>query len=412
MRMQGEHRDYQDPQPTDQITIDGKIVQDVCQKYSAPRKSEILNQFIGSCELHKESVSYTLNEKDHRENVMYHTVKSEPNLILLTANITHLGNTWPSYKYRIQIPPKWRAFEAAHRDKDVRFIGIYHYGDNVIFADFNKQNYIRAKSKNSSAHIMIFDLFQGMKLGYYSKTDQKNNHITVIESSNFKDYLYSGTTEVSDALGYVKQMNLDFPFNTTIYGKDAYKEMWDADFKGKKEGEWPGFWVEFFYERYIRDHGLTPIIEYFGRKKRDGFEFDLFAHCDDCFIDVKSSNVTQSLFHGNKIDYTLDAIRKYGKIWYVLYNFESEKDSKHNNEVARYWSGLMGKPLKPNGSCSYGKRMKYSVKFVSMQIIQFDASNISILKTIKESGGREKFGAKKKDLENCTLYTYKPLSDA
>ena len=65
--------------------------------------------------------------------------------IILHKAITYLGNPHPIFKKRIQMPSSWQEFcnkaLLANLDYDIRFVGVYHYQNNVIFVDFAKDTY-------------------------------------------------------------------------------------------------------------------------------------------------------------------------------------------------------------------------------------------------------------------------------
>lgn len=88
------------------------------------------------------------------------------NHVLLYKAITYLGNPHPTFKKRIQLPMKWKEiciYYSTKHNYDVSFIGIYHYDNHIIFADFDKTNYLKNQMNNSAAHVYINDLYHWFK---------------------------------------------------------------------------------------------------------------------------------------------------------------------------------------------------------------------------------------------------------
>ena len=96
------------------------------------------------------------------------------------------------------MPGSWQEFcekaKAANLDYDIRFIGIYHYQNNVIFADFIKDTYLQHGLHNSSAHIYTNDLYQAVRNGVFHREDQYGNHIYSVRAKDFADYLIGAKT--------------------------------------------------------------------------------------------------------------------------------------------------------------------------------------------------------------------------
>lgn len=151
---------------SEQITLDKSLVVAQDQPLSDRQLQECLFNTLGKgrCKILKvPSRKWALEFVDNGK--VYH---------LLVRSCTYLGNPHPIFKKRVQLP-LWfneyvRNIHAENPNIDVRYIGVYHYGDvhhgdNVIFVDFNKETYLTKRGHNSSAHIYTNDLFQAMTYG-------------------------------------------------------------------------------------------------------------------------------------------------------------------------------------------------------------------------------------------------------
>ncbi len=407
--MQGQHSPIRDPVKTDQITASEEVVQDYDQSYTQSQLHALLRKYIPDLEVGEESIDVSSDSGIKSESLTYYYLRSNPNVKLLVRNVTYLGKPHPIFKKRIQIPPKWRIFASLHFNDDVRFIGVYHYNDLELIVDFEKDGFLDSKAKNASAHVMVFDLFQGYINGFFSKIDAFGHLISVIKPSGFLDYLKLGARK-SDLSTYFGEINLEMPFNQEIIGIDAYKEMFDSGFPYAAEAEWPGFYVEFRFSEILRRLGLEDKIQYLGRKGKgeEALELDLFFGEESFYGDIKSSSISETTLYGNKIGTTDEAIEKYGKLWYIIYTFDSERDVNHGRVVSEWWSNKRNKERKSDGSFSYEKRMKYSIVLKEMYVIQIDKSNKHhLLREAEVSGNRMKYALKKKDIDNFVLYRYK-----
>ena len=88
--------------------------------------------------------------------------------ILLLSAVTYLGGNGqhPVFKKRSQLKNWYKdiveLFETDN-NVNVRFVGVYHYKDNIVFAEFIKDTYIKRKLNSSAAHVYINDIYKGMK---------------------------------------------------------------------------------------------------------------------------------------------------------------------------------------------------------------------------------------------------------
>ena len=90
--------------------------------------------------------------------------------VLILASVTYMGGNGqhPLYKKRMQLKKWYKEAIEYYENKsnyNVRFIGVYHYKNNIIFVEFIKDTYLKKKMNSSAAHVYTNDLFQAMKIG-------------------------------------------------------------------------------------------------------------------------------------------------------------------------------------------------------------------------------------------------------
>ncbi len=268
---------------------------------------------------------------------------------------------------------------------DVRYIGIYHYegedhSENIIFIDFHKDTYLQKKGHNSSAHVYINDLYQGMKYGTFTKKDKFGNTITVLTQNEFYNYLTSERLPTTSLFDLFRQFNNDFAFGRWLKAIDTIKEMYKNEWSQWRKGEWAGMFLEYKFDKFTTDNHLTNQMRYVGNSlKRDGdLDFDIRFDEDDFYGDLKASTISQKEAPGNDKKNFVECISRYKKFWYVIYEHETIKDSPENNYEAAHARLQLIKKIDPKykkGEHSYESKMKAKVKFVKMSIIELNHIN-------------------------------------
>lgn len=345
--------------------------------------------------------------------------------ILVLAAITYMGGNGqhPVYKKRIQLK-KWYkdVIEYYKNDKNtnVRFIGVYHYQNNIIFTDFVKDSYLNKKMNSSAAHVYTNDLFQAMKEGIFKRIDKNKNEIITIKYIKFKDYLDGKLTKYNnDLFNIFATFNENFDFGYWLPASKAIEDMYNSGWNKWKETEWPGWFLEYRFDRFIKEYSLENKIMYIGssRKGKDELDFDLWFDEDNFYGDLKASDITKKEAPGNDKDSFIECINKYDRFWYVIYEHDTVKDSEDNNyEAARFRSNYIKSKSewpknKPWDELSYHKRMKNSVKFMKMYIIELNRINfrkvLSDFNQGKQPTGEErkpKFKITKNNLDNFIVF--------
>ena len=360
---------------SEQLKIDMSVTMAQDQPLDANGLFNALGKWLGIHNLKKQKIL--------GRNVIVYEANNKC-FILLTKAITYLGNPHPTYKKRIQLPDWYQTFYNEVQNQnlpyDIRFIGIYRFNDNVIFADFNKDSYLKHGLHNSSAHVYINDLYQGMVYGVFTKTDKFGNVINVVRNHNLKEYLNRGNQFYNDNLFELfKKFNCGFTFGQWLYAVDIIKEMHSDKWHQWKQAEWAGWFLEYRFDKFIRENNLQNVIQYTGScNKCDGLpDFDLHFVEEDFYGDLKASDLRRNETPGNDQTNLVECIYRYRKFWYIIYEHDTIKDSgpeyratKERNQFIRSIDIKYEKD-----DMSYYSRMKHSVNFKKMSIIELNAVN-------------------------------------
>lgn len=308
---------------------------------------------------------------------------------LLTRTCTYLGNPHPIFKKRVQLPTWFNEYTTQMKKKrpevDVRYIGIYHYGDknhgdNIVFIDFHKDTYLLKKGHNSSAHIYTNDLFQAMTYGVFTKEDQFGNTITAIRKDKIYDYLAGERHPATNLFDLFRLFNNGFTFGKWLKALDVIKEMYENEWSQWRQTEWAGWFLEYKFNRFTIEEHVTNQMRYVGSSlKREGdLDFDVRFDEADFYGDLKASDISKRETPGNDQQNLLDCIYRYGKFWYIIYEHETIKDSAENDYEATRARNRFIKSVDPKyekDDLSYKTRMKNQVKFVKMSIIELNRVN-------------------------------------
>ncbi len=390
----------------EQINNDKTIVLDYDQPLT--KREDILNvykKYLGTgCEI-----------ENYNGKTIYVYTGSEIKEYFLTSSITYLGNPHPLFKKRCQLKQWFKDFYNEYKNKpntNIRLIGIYHYNDIILFAEFNTDDYLKNKCNSSAAHVYSNDIYQAVENGIFEKIDKNKNHITVVAAHNFKQYL-TGQVKGNSLLEIFKNFNARFPFNKWITAQEAISEMKEAGWAKWKETEWAGWYLEFLFNKFLEQEKITEIV-YTGNKNKSGrLDFDLRFDGGKFYGDLKSSDIIKKDAPGNDQKNVLEAISSNEKLWYIIYEHETIKDTSRNSEMAIMRMELTGEHYEIGGHISYKERMKHSVRFNKMAILELNKVNMNeVLSEFKQghqpSGDarKPKFLIKKKDIDNYTILTY------
>jgi hypothetical protein len=411
---------------SEQIRADLSLDEALDDKLSKKEMQNVLISALGKENCHLEQIA-------NKKLLVFNSVERNKKIVLLYASITYLGGNGqhPIYKKRIQLKTWYKEIvhEVQNNHKydnyDVKFIGVYHYKGNVIFVDFVKESYMKKKMNNSAAHVYINDLYQGIKNGVFKKIDQNNNIIFSMNFNSLNKYLNSSIVEESyqpKLINDFQRFNESFPFKTWIKSSYAIPEMYFNNFSQWKQGEWPGWYLEYLFDKYIKENNIEFRIKYIAlsNKKSDDFDFDLFFEEDDFFGDLKASDIKKTETPGNDQETFAKCINKHEKFWYIIYEHETlkDKDSKSDYEATRFRTKFIKEQnewdsRKPWDPLSYYSRMKHSVNFKRMMIVELNRINfrnvLSDFNQGKQPSGesrKPKFKLDKGNIDNFVIFRY------
>lgn len=440
---------------SEQITPSLSLVYDYDQKLTKASEFEAaFKDALGNIEVVK-----------HENHKVYKYTHNDYDTYFLTGAITWLSNPHPLFKKRLQLKKWYRDVYDEYNfreNSNVRIVGIYRYDGMHIFVEFDTADYMENKLNSSSAHVYSNDLYQALTNDYFTKKDQKGNTITTIASRNFKKYIDDTTivaeftstkptpkgeitTEsesttptlakvyeegvtaefVSSKPIPIKSMknsifelfakfNNSFSFGEWITAAEAIEKMKSKNFYQWKGTEWAGWFLECEIDEFIETEQCQDIMIYIGNKKTDDLlDFDLYFGNDDFFGDLKASDIDKKDAPGNDQDATLEAINYNGKLWYVIYEHETKKDKDYNSEMAIARMELIGTPYQKGGKISYQSRMKHSVNFKKMEILELNRINMhEVLRDFNQGRNSDgnarnlKFIINKRNIDNFVIYSY------
>ncbi len=341
--------------------------------------------------------------------------------IILSAQVTYLGNPWPGFKKRIQIPRRWvEVYRRAAADGIVtRFVGIYHYGEVSVFVDFDPTTYVERKANNSAAHVATNDLFQAQTLGIFRRTDKNGNSLTSLRSDRFGDYLLGNVGKEMAHARVFEEFNAEFLTGEHLSALDAVQQMHNAQWPDTMQAEWAGFYLEFRVDDFLRNSGAHRIVEFQKAKRRGDFDYDLIfkGSQEVAFLgDLKASSISSRGAPGNDAANLLECVAQYGRFWYVLYEHETwhSKDEGAKPVIAwNEWRRSVGyTPRAGYDSMSYARKFKSAVRFVRMKILEVNVANFHLVlddfKQGRQVGGAEravKVMIDKKNIDNFLIYS-------
>ncbi len=355
-------------------------------------------------------------EKYNRTKTVYSYKHDGITEYFLTGSVTYLSKPHPLFKKRYQLKSWHKEFYNEYKntpDSRIHLVGIYHYEGLVVFVLFKIEDYIERKLNSSAAHVYTNDIYQAVTNGIFEKKDRQNNHITAIASRKFKEYLLGKATG-NQIFRLFEKFNTAFPFNRWLPANQAIMEMRDGNWYQWKGTEWPGWLLEFKLARFIDKECCHGIMVYIGNiKDSTMLDFDLFFQQGNYYGDLKASDIAHTAAPGNDQENVLEAISHYGKLWYIIYEHETIKDTERCNEMAIARMNLIGIPYVDGKEISYASRMKHSVNFKRMRIFELNRINMNEALCAFNQGHqpngsarKPKFLINKQNIDNCIVYSY------
>jgi len=401
--------------PSEQIDAALNVSEAADQPLSHKQQEARLREFLGDEHCACEAIG--------GRKVFVYTNDEGRKTVLLHLSVTYLGGDGqhPIFKKRVQLPHWFKTFcdfiAENGLDYDVRFLGVYHYEGLVLFVDFLKDTYLSKEMHNSSAHVYTNDLAQGLRLGLFHKEDQYGNHLYVIRNRCLRDYL-NGKLQVDNTLFTLfARFNTRFTFGKWLVAADVIREMQAAGWPKWREAEWAGFFLEYRFDKFTKEEQVTDRMRYISQKKKGRLDFDIvFEGEEEFYGDLKASDIGKHETPANDQENVLKCINLYGKLWYIIYEHETRKDCdcRYEQTVARNRFIRSIDPKYRKDDMSYHERMKNSVNFVKMSILEINRINCNkLLKAFNQGHQQDgtarspKFVIRKKDMDNFVVFRYR-----
>lgn len=398
--------------PIEQLNKQGEVVEDFDQPLQPKQIRELLSSVLGE--------GLSLESTEGRHNLPVYHRNDGRRVLLLTRSITYLGHPHPTFKKRIQLPTFFKETALKHQDDpttDVCYLGVYAYQDVRLFVAFDTSGYIQGKSHNSSAHVYTNDLYQALLHGTFQKEDANGNLIRVVAPEHLADLLNGTPLQNNPALEVFHRFNHEFIFNQELTAQEAITQMKSNGWGQWRQTEWPGWYLEYRLYTFLKENHLQETIQYTGLalKGDDELDFDLYFPLDRFQGDLKATDINQRESPGNDQGNFMRSLNKHGRFWYVLYEHHTQKDlDVPNHPATRFRVQLLREEGREDlKDDSYLRKMKYSVNFQRMMIIEVNPANAPhILKDFHQghqpdgSKRKPKFLINKRNIDNFVIYRY------
>jgi hypothetical protein len=339
----------------------------------------------------------------------YSVVHEGVGYTVCVKNITYLGHPHPKHKKRIQISKKWRA---TLMRPDALLLGVYSYDKQLLFVLFSPETYRKKKANNSSAHVHTIDLLSAVRYGTFEKIDRNGNKLVICTAQHIREvikkYAANSPLNLVPELKLVDDMIRTVP--TVWVGTDVYDEMLARNSPNALQGEWPGFYFEFLFSAFLdRNRALQSICRFVSDKSADGLDFDL--NFRDNFLGDLKTHLLGTDVLGNDQASMKRALRRYGRLWYVILSYTREKDSDNAYVTTEHWNMLLRTRRDSTKSLrSYGSKMKHSVHLKELVVAEIHTGNAAGLRPFvqgRNSNGAlraPKFLIAKKDIDNYVIF--------
>lgn len=163
-------------------------------------------------------------------------------------------------------------------------------------------------------------------------------------------------------------------------GINCYKKMINANYRNKFQPEWAGFFLEFEFEKYIKNNKLESIVKFAQDKSKTGIDLDLYFSEVNCYGDLKAHSTNSHGIQGNDKSTIVEQIQTNGHVFYIVCSHDTFKDFDYDFEVTKYWNVVQNK----ENLLSYSKKMKNKVVLKKSIILDINGNNFSSLSVFKQ----------------------------
>jgi len=329
------------------------------------------------------------------------------NVKLFIKQITYLGHPHLAFKKRIQISRGW---QIGLSEANAYLLGVYKYRETIIYTLFDKTNFITRITNNSSAHVSTFDLLNAQQKGIFTKQDIRGNIITCVRHDLIY-YVLSKIVNNESILSH--EISLFETFKLSLkkhyHGIECYSEMILSDYRNKFQPEWFGFYLEYKFETFLENNpDCKSICRYQSKKSKDDIDLDLNFN-DEFLGDLKTHSNDSSAILGNDIGNVMKALQNYGKLWYIVFNHNTHRDSNHDFEVTIFWNTEQEK----EDLMSYSRKMKNKIELTDFMILEINNYNKIYLSVFNQGINSNKLPREpkikidKKMINNFLIYSSK-----
>lgn len=362
------------------------------------------DNILGKKEIQALLSMYFPVEKENNYFIFY---KNNKKYYLLVKNITYLGHPHPIHKKRIQVPTGWAPLL---KRENSFLLGIYRHKNSAVFALFDKKQ----RGKSSSAHISTIDILKAVESGIFHKTDKQNNDLVVFRADKLIEVFVALLKR--EKIGNTKEIEIFDIFSGKIEkkwdGVRSYKEMIKANFSQALQPEWPGFYLEYKFEKFLNDNtAYKKTCIYIRDKKIGGLDFDIKFTDGKFFGDLKTHSEKSSSVLGNDKESVERVIREHNKLWYIVLELIPRKDSDFGCTVSKFWNRklneLRGADKKDDSYCGRMKHDVVLINFYILEINKFNKRYISDFEQPRNSDGKPrevKIKIDRKDIDNFVIY--------
>lgn len=337
----------------------------------------------------------------------YTCIVNQKEIKIYVKQITYLGHPHLAFKKRIQISRGW---QIGLKEENAYLMGVYKYKETILYAIFDKKNFVTRVTNNSSAHVSTFDLLNAQQKGIFTKKDIRGNVITCVRKDLIKIVFSKIVSNESILCQEILLFeNFKLSLNSIYHGIECYTELISNNYRNKFQPEWFGFFIEFKFEKFLEENSNYKSICWYQSKKSKN-DIDLDLNFNNKFLgDLKTHSNESSAILGNNIKNINMALEKYGKLWYIVFNHNTFRDSENNFEVTIFWN----EQQKKDNLMSYSKKMKNRIELTDFMILEINEYNKKYLSVFNQGINSNKLPREpkikidKKMINNFLIYSSK-----
>lgn len=384
-------------------------------------------------------------------------------IYFMVANLTFMGGKegqHPKDLKRIQYNIEWRNFYEQYAPKgEVFWLGLYSYCDSNIWSFFKPETYLQkheGKSMTSkgghkamySCHIYLNDLKIGHENGechsFHVKMDKNGNTVGAIRNDCLADFFEGRLDKENPILRKIQEINRkSIKWNEWIRADQAIPYMKSLSattgFNKWKENLWNGWYIEGIYSDHLSKYPSDYIsyiatthdnsirseysqfkldlgfpnkqYHFIGDLKAISFEDDMVQFCHHGYDDITMSIAGESYLNDEKC--INKALKKYKKIWFVIYIHDKKKGNTDNYSMVKWRNNFILESNELDINKKYNplsaRNTPHSVAYTEMVIIELNditkGTYFKLKKQGRNSNGNvrnKKYAISKKFLREIT----------